>query len=723
MRVSGILSSSLLLLVASSKMIGQTTDAPRAPLIAPLPAVLDFFPAAAQFSPVPSGSGWKGQEGPLSEQVIRDTIDNIRAHGFTGIEGPTHRPPAEEALILSYAQSCGMFITWHTGPLENFDRDKPPSPSVYSPEYAPAVRKIVEERLAPVKNMPRLYNVFTYQDEPFTAGPKSFGYDDETKAEFLKRYGYELPADLDSVRGDPRKWRDVIDFRTAKFPDGWRQVYSIVKATNPNFKVTLTHDSHNTFGAGCGSHAEIAIDDAFHWGGDFADMFVFDLYPYMMFDFRFGEPSRLPLPRMSQTHYAFAQMRALTRAHGKELGFWVETHNPAWFRPFLCPELQAMHWTEREMSMTAVAAGANYLLTGYGIPTDAGHWESFGKGLRLIQKAGGRLLAAPKVKAKACMLFPRSHYIQLQEEYFDVGLSFELFVRAFGELDILHEDQVKDDQLDGYALLVLFDVKLLPREVAERIVSFVRRGGVVLADCVPQLGVDREPMTAMAELFGVAKAETDRIRRSGCWVPYKAQAPIWFARPENAADESQYKTDILKAGAWEGGMSSLADVTLVSPRACTVTTGDVLARAVSGLPALVHCGVGNGHAYLLGFCVQDTYFKTWQDKDAGRSARAQLQALIAAVAQRAGVRPHVHSSNPDIESSIRANTREGYLFVINHEAQSNETVVRLADIGFPPKQVIDIENEQPVTCTIEDGVATLNLSVPLGEAQILKILS
>ena len=90
-------------------------------------------------------------------------------------------------------------------------------------------------------------------------------------------------------------------------------------------------------------------------------MFVFDIYPYMMFDFRFGRPAQLPKPRISQTHYAFAQMRNLTQSHGKELGFWVGTYNPAWFKGFLCPELEAMHWAEREMSMTAVAQGADFL--------------------------------------------------------------------------------------------------------------------------------------------------------------------------------------------------------------------------------------------------------------------------------------------------------------------------------------------------------------------------
>ena len=74
---------------------------------------------------------------------------------------------------------------------------------------------------------------------------------------------------------------------------------------------------------GYSSHSELAIDDVFHWGGDFADMFIFDIYPYMMFDFRFGEPPNFPSRASARRTTAFAQMRGLTRAYGKELGFWV----------------------------------------------------------------------------------------------------------------------------------------------------------------------------------------------------------------------------------------------------------------------------------------------------------------------------------------------------------------------------------------------------------------
>jgi len=671
------------------------------------------FPAATQFSPVPSGKGWKGEEGPLSEEVLRDTVDNIYEHGFTGIEAPTHRPANEESIILEHARGKGMFVTYHAGALELFGRDAPPATCVYSPKYAEEVRANAEKRLAPLKDIPNLYNAFIYQDEPFHWGAKSFGYNEEVKAEFKKRFGYELPPDLDSIRDEPRKWGEVIDFRSGYFPDGWRQVYEIVKDINPDFKTILTHDSHNTFGAGYSSHSEIAIDDVFHWGGDFSDMFVFDIYPYMMFDFRFGRCAELPKPRISQTHYSFAQMRGLTRAYGKELGFWVGTYSPAWFAPYFCPELEAMYWSEREMSMTAAAQGADFLLTGYKIPVDPGHWEAFGQGLGLLQKAGARLLDAPKVKAKACMLFPRTQYIQLQQEYFNVGLSFELFLRAFGELDILHEDQVTDDTLDGYEILVLFDVELLPEDVARRIAAFVHNGGTVIADSAPHLDADRQPMPILEEVFGVKDAQSGRIRRAGHWVPYKNQAPIWANRPADFPDESVYTTDALKGEA----VGIALDLEIVSPRPCTVTAGETLATTAAGLPAVIHRKTGSGHAFLLGFCLQDTYFKTWEDDKP--AARAQLRALLRAMTETAGIRPHVYSANPGIEAALRANEREAFLFLINHEAQPPGTTVHIADVPFPIANIIDLDTGQPAAFAQENGNETkLDASIPTGEVRL-----
>ncbi len=97
---------------------------------------IDFFPAVTQFSPVPAGPGWHGEEGPLSEEILRATVDNLWEHGFRGIQVPTHRPAEEEAVILAYARSKGMIFTYEVGALELFGRSEPPQPCVYSPDRA-----------------------------------------------------------------------------------------------------------------------------------------------------------------------------------------------------------------------------------------------------------------------------------------------------------------------------------------------------------------------------------------------------------------------------------------------------------------------------------------------------------------------------------------------------------------------------------------------------------
>ena len=717
---SQILCFSYLLLFVSFLAYGQNVNNADKYLdlkIDPLPDKLDFFPVTTQFSPVPSGKGWKGEEGPLSEEVLRETVDNIIEHGFTGIEANARRPGEEGTFILTYAQSRGMIVTSHAGSFEGFSRTSPPSPSVYSSEYPVAVRSRVIKALDRIQDIPRLYSAFTYMDEPFHWGKGSLGHNEDVKTKFQKRYGYELPDNLDVIRNNPEKWLDVINFHSDNFAHGWRQVYRIIKEENPDFKVIMTHDSHNTFGGGCGSHADLAIDDVFHWGGDFADLYIFDLYPYVSIDFRFGWCGKLPEPRISQIHYTFAQMRNLTSTYGKDLGFWFGTctDKSGWFKGFLGEEVRAKHWTEREMSTSAVAQGANFLITGLYIPDEAKHWESLGEGLRLIQKTKGKLLEAPKVKAKACMLFPRTQYIQLQEEYFNVGLSFELFLRAFGELDILHEEQITDENLNGYEILLLFDVELLPEKVAQDIAEFVRNGGLLISDCVPHMGTYKKPMSIMEELFGVENAQTQRIQRRGHWVNYSTKEPIWHARPENAPDESVFNTDILTGQVFGQPM----DLLLVSPRPCRVTTGEVLAQTKNGQPGIVYRKVGKGQVFSLGFCLQDTYFKTWQDNN--EAARAQLRALLRSMTHNADIHSHVYSSNPDIEASIRANKQEGFLFIINHESEKSGTTIELGDLEFDIKRITDLSDDLPVVFQKTERGVKLHSVVPKGETRIFHL--
>jgi len=683
----------------------------------PAPAVRDnAFPVCIQFSPVPAGKGWKGEKPPLSAEVQQDTLRNLIDHGFSVLYYPVGGlAEAQSQQIVASAQTLGMKVNYMTGGFEMFDREHPPAISVYSPRYAEEVSMRVQAGLAPMKAIQRIYSVFPFQDEPFHAGPGAFDYSSDAKTEFSRRYGYAMPASLDSVRGDPKQWLDLLNFQSETFRDGWRQVYRIVKAFDPRPKIVLTHDSHSTFGAGVKSDSRVAIDDVFHWGGDFADVFIYDIYPYTMFDYRYGEFGKLPKPRISQIHYTISQLRNVTTTYGKELGFWVGTYNKAWFKDFLSPAKQQEYWGERELAYTAIAQGANFLVTGLDVPEDARHWEDFGQGMRVIQRAGPGLLQAPKVKAKAALIFPRSQYLQLQEECFNVGLAFELFLRAFGELDILHEDQIRDNRLAGYQVLVLCDVRLLAEEGANNIERFVRDGGVVIADCVPQLNEYRKPLNTLMPLFGVRRAATDRSVQEGHWIPYSTRDPVMA----NAAPADTNKAPPLLTVAAGKAFGHSYEFKVASPRACEVVAGKVRLRLKSGQPALISHRAGSGRAYLFGFCLQDSYFQTYRNADL--PARSQLYRLIGDLFHDAKVRAHTYSSNPGIEASVRANSTEGYVFIINHEAIQPQATIHLADLSFRIKHIADVGSGESVPFRpTRDGIE-FPITAAFGSTRLLRI--
>lgn len=680
------------------------------------PAQRGPFLVTGQISPVPAGKGWpQGVKTPTKQQLI-DTVDAMIEHGFNALYHPTGIPVSAEVMqeVLDHALSRGMVITWSMHGLEMLDRNTAPDPTAYSPEYARKIRASAEQRLKPVQEASAVHSMFTYMDEPFHAVPEVFSYAPEVRAEFRTRYGYDLPDDLESARLDPKVWLDVINFRSAHFPDAWRQVYPIVKELLPGVKTILTHDSHSTFGGGVRSDQRIGVDDVFHWGGDASDIYVFDIYPYHFLDYRYGKAGYVRKPRTSQLIYGLAHMRNLTRHYNKEMGFWFGTWNEAWFKQFLTEENRKEYWGARECATTAVAHGADLLISGYLIPQDARHWESLGAGLRLIQKAAVDLPQTPKLPATACFLFPRTQYVQLQQEYWNVGQAFELFRRAYGELDLIHEDQITDDTLLGYKALVLLDVSLLPESVMRHIASWVRKGGVLITDCVPRMDAVKQRTPVMEQLCGVKDALTARVEREGQMVPY-ADKPVFrdMARP----DQVETAITTLVRGT---ALGRRFDFTAASPRPCTVHSADVLLRTVTGQPALISRTEGKGRVYLLGFCLQDSYLESWLNDDA--RSRTQLLTLLRAITGHAGLRPQVWSSNPDVEATLRASTERGYLFLINHEAVDGRASVALNDLPFRVSRITDMENDTPVRFRYNAmGGITLTADVPFGSTAIYRL--
>jgi beta-lactamase superfamily II metal-dependent hydrolase len=453
------------------------------------------FLMVVQLSSIP-GKSWCP---PRSMLDLKAFVDEITSDGFAALQvGYPVLSKGWQRYVAAYAQQKGLkLINRGFGTTELFTRESPAAVSVYSPQYTSAVRNSLEAFKADFPEGVRLDQIYPYMDEPFHIGSSGFDLSAEARSAFHKRLGYELPSDANAIK-DPKVVLDVLNFHSESFPAGWRQVYQELKKQFPDARIAITHDSHNTFGAAVEGHAGIAVDDVFHWGADFADAFDFDIYPYFDTDYRTGLALEIGKPRLSQVHYGLAQMRNLTYTHNKPLGFWVGTLNAQWFK--ITPAMHEFWWEPREMIYTAVANGCDYLITGCGAPQDERQWREMGKTLRELQVIAPVLKRTRKAKAQACFLFPRTQHLLLQKDCWNNGVVFELFRRAFGELDILHEDQIVDSRLNGYKVLVLSDVELLPNAVSERIASFVRNGGLLIADKLPTLNERKEPSRVIADL-------------------------------------------------------------------------------------------------------------------------------------------------------------------------------------------------------------------------------
>jgi hypothetical protein len=150
-----------------------------------------------------------------------------------------------------------------------------------------------------------------------------------------------------------------------------------------------------------------------------------------------------------------------------------------------------------------------------------------------------------------------------------------------------------------------------------------------------------------------------------------------------------------------------------------VTTGRVSLKLSSGQPAVISLRTDLGRTYLLGFCLQDTYFQTYRDADS--PSRNQLYRLIEDLLRDAKVRPHIHSTSPDIEASLRANSTEGYVFVINHEESQPHTTIHLADLSFRVRHITDVETGEPITFSSTRGGVVFPVTAAFGSTRLLRI--
>ncbi len=647
--------------------------------------LVDFFPTTMRLSPFRT----------LDKPAIEREIDDIKAHGFNALTFSAHRLGAEPGspydYAEDYAQKRGMAISYSfQGDFSILRRGAPPAVSVYSPEYAEAIRPGIERAIETAKRVPRLLNVQGYMDEPFQEGEHTFDYSQPTATEYGRRFGRPLPR-TDEVRGDPEAFLRYLNFRADYFAAGWRQSYAMVQEIwerempgRRRFWVELTHDSHNTFGAAAGpSGVKYAVDDVFHWGAPF-DSVNYDIYPYLSRDFRTGKFAEFPKPRMAGIHMAFAEMRNLATTYDKKLGFWLES---GWGDK-LKPEtgLADPTWSPRELTYTAIGHGCDYLNTFWGIPEDARWWAEYGRVMNEIKACGPLIARSQRRPTRACFIFPRTQHLLLQEEYWNVMVACEAFLRAYGELDCVHEEQIAAGKLPDYDVVALFDVHCLSRAAAEALRQWVDAGGLLIADEVPQTDERLQILDVLDGTFGIAGAPVASDTPTGLSNRGHPALPVTRSyTPAGAAPLS--------------GAPTLAD----------------------GRPAFLVHRAGTGVALLIQFPLKDAYLEYLLRAEDTSSEFAPM-AAIREVVEEMGLEAGVHSSNPGIEVCVRETPEETLLLLaINHECRVPKTQVVVRGCPQDP-YVQDLVTGEPTAAEMAGaGELVLAADVPFGETRLFGV--
>ena len=164
----------------------------------------------------------------------------------------------------------------------------------------------------------------------------------------------------------------------------------------------------------------------------------------------------------------------------------------------------------------------------------------------------------------------------------------------------------------------------------------------------------------------------------------------------------------------------------MTPRNCVASDSKVVCSTDSNQPLLLQKETGKGKTYLLGFCLQDTYFQTWKAEDL--NSRTQLYDLMHNIFADSKILSHSYSSNPDMEVTVRSNGKDAFVFVINHESPNAITDVTLADLGFEPGEIQDVEwgrSDRPVLFKKEGNTIKFTVlaveGTPTGVTRLLKI--
>ena len=471
------------------------------------------------FYPIMSVIGTGNDAHPLDERGLRERVDDLIDHGFntaaiTGLRQLVRKPWSNRARLLDYAaryaQSRGMAITFEYARMTNIPHHgRPPKPCVLAPDYHQALAAQFRGEIETAKAYPRLISI-KILDEP-GAGDWMLDRCEHCQAAFRKRFGKplrklsEIPPD--DIAGRWQLNQFIADYVAA----GYMTSRQIVREAKAPFGLLLTYGPN----FGMIACSEQYMVDPLGWSRA-PDLIDFDNYPYFY-------PASDNI-RMLQSHWCHAVQRAVAQHLGKPAGFYFELDDRNY--PVQINPVEA----SAECAFTAVGQGCHYLNSfinrafGTGVSSRPERWAHTGRELKKIRAIGPLLLNTRKAPSQLAVYFPHTQWYARGDAIAQL-YAFQLLMRAFGECDVAHEQIVRQAGLGPVRALALLQVELVPDDVAETIVKFVKQGGVLLADRIPATNERGQACRLPAEMFkgesqwaiGECRASRRRYGKGTVW--------------------------------------------------------------------------------------------------------------------------------------------------------------------------------------------------------------
>ena len=611
-----------------------------------------------------------------TEEFAKKEIDDLLAHGYNAIQmsgrmgamGPRlNNADRVGGAADSYAQRLGMAI--HGGCTRltfRFRRDRPPEPCVHSPEYRPALEKLLASSAAWTHKVPRLHAV-TICDEP-AVNPKMLCRCEHCRTEFRKRYGAELPKDLGGLK-DPRLIQNTARFYTDYFAKVWQESADFMHRRNPEFRIRNNY-TPSAFGT---VRISVAMGDLLSWCEPIDVLSTTGGYPYIK-----SFPNRERLERVFRNRRCtLAFLRGAAMEQGKPFGAWTETCVP------LGDPVRA---ARRNLYMT-IGAGAKFVTAWYnGLagPHASAHpelWDDLGKAHREVASIGPLLLRLNR-KASVALLFPHSDWILGRKYSGPYGRTMEyydLLSKALGNVDILWERQIAKGRLDGYEVLFLPSVTHLRRDAAEAILTFLAKGGIVIADRLPMLDEVAEELDTLAAALGVTVDDS---------------------RPRSP-------TEVRLSTAGEHFLG-------IAPRSYRTAAGTaVLAKfADNGGPAIIQGSHGLGKTLFFAFDTERTHAEM-------QAEGAQLRSLIRRFVERSSVGIQAWSDNPWVECNYFEAPQCAFLILVNGSEQRQPCSVTMRSLPGRPNFVCDMISGSALPCRFGEEASTVSLEVDALSARVI----